>query len=151
MKALLPLAFLLPVLLMTTQSSSKPRGIRNNNPGNIRHGDKWVGMSPIQTDKSFVQFEKPVYGIRAMTKVLMSYQRRGVVTLGDILTTWAPPIENDTESYIKHAEKALRMNRGRVILNHNFPELIAFIIKHENGQQPYSLAMINQGVKLAEV
>lgn len=134
---------------MTKSSSSLPRGIRNNNPGNIRHGDKWLGLAPTQTDKSFAQFISPEYGIRAMAKILMSYQRRGVVTLGDIISTWAPPVENDTEAYIKHAEKALRMNRSRVILNHNFPELIAFIIKHENGQQPYSMLAINKGVEMA--
>ena len=39
------------------------RGIRNNNPLNIRHSaDKWQGASETQTDKSFVQFKSMAYG-----------------------------------------------------------------------------------------
>ena len=39
-----------------------PRGIRNHNPGNIRHGDKWQGLSAEQTDSSFCVFDAPEYG-----------------------------------------------------------------------------------------
>ena len=39
------------------------RGIRNNNPGNIRKGEKWKGLSPIQNDSSFCVFKSPEYGI----------------------------------------------------------------------------------------
>ena len=50
------------------------RGIRNNNPGNIRHGgSKWQGMSETQTDDEYIQFDDPVYGIRALAKLLKNY------------------------------------------------------------------------------
>ena len=42
------------------------RGLRNNNPLNIRHSaDKWEGTRIVQTDKSFVQFTSMAYGYRA--------------------------------------------------------------------------------------
>mgnify|MGYP003533551919 FL=1 len=42
------------------------RGIRNNNPLNIRlSADKWQGMREEQTDKAFVQFKSMAYGYRA--------------------------------------------------------------------------------------
>ena len=42
------------------------RGIRNNNPLNVRRSkDKWQGMKALQTDASFVQFETMAYGWRA--------------------------------------------------------------------------------------
>ena len=50
------------------------RGIRNNNPLNIRHSaDQWQGARAQQTDPSFVQFESMAYGYRAAWKVLETY------------------------------------------------------------------------------
>ena len=82
------------------------RGIRNNNPLNIRHSaDRWEGMRMEQTDKSFVQFQSMAYGYRAAWKVLESYwkhfrQQRTVFTVKSIISRWAPPSENDTDTYI---------------------------------------------------
>ena len=53
------------------------RGIRNNNPLNIRHSvDQWQGASEEQKDKSFVQFKTMAYGYRAAWKTLQSYYDR---------------------------------------------------------------------------
>ncbi len=50
-----------------------PRGIRNNNPGNIRIGKtRWQGQKPVQSDGSFVEFETPAAGLRALMKVLLT-------------------------------------------------------------------------------
>ena len=128
-----------------------PRGIRNNNPGNIRHGDNWQGMKKTQTDKSFVQFVSPEYGIRAMVKVLRSYRARGVVTLEDIIQTWAPANENNTEAYIQSVMKKTGWGRQHVVaeMEGDYKTLIPAIIKHENGINPYSMDTINEGVALA--
>ena len=50
------LFFILPFFVWGSYMAL-PRGIRNNNPGNIRLGDNWQGMKESQSDKSFVQFE----------------------------------------------------------------------------------------------
>ena len=50
---------------------SQPRGIRNNNPGNIEHnGTNWQGMDNPPHDGRFIRFVTPQYGIRAMARVL---------------------------------------------------------------------------------
>ena len=55
----------------------QPRGIRNNNPLNIRHSaDQWQGACEEQKDKSFVQFKTMAYGYRAAWKTLQSYYNR---------------------------------------------------------------------------
>ena len=85
----------------------KPRGIRNNNPLNIRHSaDQWQGVRQEQTDKSFVQFKSMAYGYRAAWKTLQSYynrfcQQSKPFTVRNIIHRWAPPNENDTEAYIR--------------------------------------------------
>lgn len=82
---------------------SIPRGIRNNNPGNIRWGSNWQGLVPNEerTDKSFCQFKTPVYGIRAIVKVMFSYRDKyGLNTVKGIINRYAPPNENNTTGYI---------------------------------------------------
>jgi len=82
------------------------RGIRNNNPLNIRRSaDRWEGVRLEQTDRSFVQFQSMAYGYRAAWKVLESYwkyfkARREPFTVERIVERWAPPSENDTRAYL---------------------------------------------------
>jgi len=79
-----------------------PRGMRNNNPGNIRRsGNAWKGKLSTSSDSAFEQFISYAYGIRAMIRQLLTYQGRGLDTISEILYTWAPPADhNDTEGYI---------------------------------------------------
>ena len=82
------------------------RGIRNNNPLNIRRSaTRWQGAREEQKDKSFVQFKSMAYGYRAAWKILQSYYERfsrqgKPFTVRNIISRWAPPTENDTEAYI---------------------------------------------------
>ena len=123
--------------------SNNSRGIRNNNPGNIRWGDDWKGLVPEgqRTDKSFCQFKAPEFGIRAMIIILRNYQSKyGLKTITGIIKRWAPPNENDTQAYIRSvaqatgtdADKPIDLTDSRKL----FP-LLQAIIKHENGTQPY--------------
>lgn len=129
---------------------STVRGLRNNNPGNIRKtGTQWQGMAADQTDSAFVVFESPEYGIRAMDKILDSYAKRGIVRLGQIIGTWAPPNENDTNSYIDAVSASTGLAPSAIVTAADRPALIAAIIKHENGINPYSVAQIETGVSLA--
>ena len=85
----------------------EPRGIRNNNPLNIRKGNYWQGEVKDQSDKEFEQFTSMEWGIRAGFKILRNYITgyNGLVarinTIEGIIRRWAPPKENDTEAYIK--------------------------------------------------
>ena len=82
------------------------RGIRNNNPLNIRRSaTRWQGAREEQKDKSFVQFKSMAYGYRAAWKVLQSYYERFCLqgqtfTVRNIISRWAPPTENNTDKYI---------------------------------------------------
>ncbi|MDN4754443.1 structural protein P5 [Porphyromonadaceae bacterium W3.11] len=85
-----------------------PRGIRNNNPGNLRvnHANKWRGKitGSAKKDKSFEEFETLHYGYRALLILLCTYiTRYNLRTLRQVLTRYAPPNENNTERYITSA------------------------------------------------
>lgn len=81
---------------------SLPRGLRNNNPGNIRiTKDKWQGLKEKQEDKSFFQFREMKWGYRALIRTLQNYRKRhGCQTVSDFIQRWAPESENNTAGYI---------------------------------------------------
>lgn len=124
------------------------RGIRNHNPGNIRAGDNWQGMAGIDPD-GFVIFRAPEYGVRAMQRILNSYRRRGINTVRGVIETWAPPSENNTAAYVQHVSQVLGVAPDEPLSPARDTALISAIIKHENGAQPYSRALIEQGQALA--
>ena len=80
----------------------KPRGYRNNNPGNVRiNGDKFQGEVIPSQDKEFKQFESMAYGYRAIFKILRNYQiNYKLNTIRQMISRWAPENENDTANYI---------------------------------------------------
>lgn len=78
-----------------------PRGIRNNNPLNIRIGNTWLGERANPTDPAFEEFVTMEYGLRAAFLILRRYIRRyGKNTVTSIVSTWAPSSENNTLRYI---------------------------------------------------
>lgn len=131
------------------------RGIRNNNPGNIRWGDEWKGLVPEnqRTDKSFCQFKSAEYGIRAMIIILRNYQRKhGLSTISGIINRWAPTNENDTQSYINSVAKATGVDPDQRIDTSDsrfMMKLLQAIIQHENGDQPYSFDVFVKAIDLA--
>lgn len=83
-----------------------PRGIRNNNPLNIRKGDKWKGISEIQQDECFVQFMSMRWGIRAAFIILHRYMTiHKLNTIRGIISRWAPENENNTQAYIAYVSR----------------------------------------------
>ena len=84
-----------------------PRGMRNNNPLNIRHSaSRWQGSRKEQTDKAFVQFVSMAMGYRAAWRTLETYHKRFeakrmAFTPRNIIYRWAPPEENDSEAYLR--------------------------------------------------
>lgn len=128
------------------------RGIRNNSPGNIRLNPHvhWLGQSQEQTDGSFVQFDKPEFGIRAIVRILRSYQRDGINTVSGAINRWAPPNENDTHAYVDAVCKGCGKKPDEVVdFNLIMPQLVSSIIWHECGDNPYTQEQINAWIALA--
>jgi len=134
--------------------NGSPRGIRNRNPGNIRKsGDRWKGLAPLQTDPAFSVFETPVWGIRALAVILRNYQKRyGLKSLAQLIGRWAPATENDTAGYLAAVSKEMGIGpRDHLDLadRGTLRALVAAIIHHENGLQPYDPDTIALAIDLA--
>lgn len=98
---------------MNNRKKIVPRGIRNNNPLNIRIGNTWLGeRHPAECDDPcFEQFVSIIYGLRAAFCILRRYIRhyhRNTIRL--IITSWAPATENDTGRYIDFVAKQVGIN-----------------------------------------
>ena len=113
------------------------RGMRNNNPLNIRRvvGTSWKGeiVSPIE-DKQFVQFTSLTYGLRAAFCILRTYRNKHhAVCIEDIITRWAPPTENDTHKYILDVCKLTGFGGKERLTENNWPQLVKAMARIESG------------------
>jgi hypothetical protein len=126
------------------------RGLRNNNPGNLRRtSDQWQGLAPVQTDPDYFQFVRPEDGIRAMAVTLRNYRAGGRNTIRKIITRWAPPTENNTPAYVTSVSNYAGIDPDQQLVDSDMLVVIAGIINHENGVMPYDYALIDSGIALA--
>lgn len=158
------------------QTARRPtRGVRNNNPGNIRHarGTKWQGAAPVQGDAEFVTFVSAEMGVRALARTLLTYYKQhDLKTVRKIINRWAPPVgdrngsapggeyRQNTAGYIDAVARELTKALGRTV---NVDErldvdsyrimrpLVVAIIAHENAGHRYSDRVIDEGLRLAGI
>ena len=129
------------------------RGLRNDNPLNIRHGkSQWVGMREKQTDKSFVQFTARVYGYRAAFVLLRGYIGRGADTIGRIIARWAPSRDgNNTQSYINYVSKSTGINASHALKFEDKNDLVEIVrsMAHMESGIIEDKAIIEQAYEMA--
>lgn len=148
------IAELSPYIARIPVTTSAPRGIRNNNPGNIRKSSTaWQGKVTVSSDPAFEQFSSAHYGLRALARNILTYQQNGLRTLRAIILRWAPPVENNSAAYISDVSLRTGIAPDDFLDLAARPELLAKIVAaivwHENGEQPYSQAEINAAVAAA--
>lgn len=125
-----------------------PRGIRNNNPGNlVDAGIPWRGLiGSDETGKAV--FRTALEGIRAMYIDLRTgFERDREDTVREIITEWSA---TDREPYIKFISRFLGVGPDEPLeLASVRVPLIKGITQFENGQQPYSDELINAAIAAA--
>ena len=120
------------------------RGIRNNNPGNIRIGINWLGRVVPGKDVSFVEFKSMPYGVRALYIDLINKHKSGLRTIRDIIYRYAPPSENLTDAYVAAVAQDMKIPATQSFspTAKNFTTFVKAIVKHENGKDA-SLVSVN--------
>lgn len=130
-----------------------PKGIRLNNPGNIEKGLNWKGLADIQPDDRFAAFTSPEYGIRAICRLLLTYNKKyKIKTITGIVNRYAPSHENPTAAYIKNVsewtgygpKQSLDLTDIEVLA-----KLAKAITRQENGLVPWDDKTYLAGAKLA--
>jgi len=118
-----------------------PRGIRLNNPGNIeRNATNWKGQSSLQDDPRFIRFDTPSYGLRALMKTLFNYQAiHDLYTVRKMISRWAPPTENPTNSYIDNVARHMGVSPDEAVSLYDkclIVKMAQAICVQENGHPP---------------
>ena len=130
----------------------QPRGIRQNNAGNIRPNRNYTWDGASGENGGYLIFSDMRYGIRAMVKILRNYTAlHGINTVRGIIYRWAPPSDNNpTDAYVQHVAKALDVGINEEInVNHYMAKLITVIAKHENGGDYLTPLQIAEGIAWA--
>lgn len=128
-----------------------PRGIRNNNAGNLRAtSDNWKGKTG-QDDKGFIIFSASFFGLRALAKILLNYNRlHGLKTIEQIINRYAPDSENNTNAYAEFISQMLKIEIDVEIDVENENELyklMQWIVYYENGIQPYAKMQFLEAIR----
>lgn len=131
---------------------SAPRGIRNNNPGNLN----FVGQEGATREGGeggrFAVFESMQHGVAALYKQLQLYFKRGINTLSSIVKTYAPASDNNNvDAYISALTKATGKGANEVLDSGDtatMARLMKGIVDHENGKGYISSSDIMGGIQL---
>lgn len=128
------------------------RGLRNNNPLNIRrNGTRWKGLADVQADKSFFSFKDVCWGYRAAFITLRNYYlRHGLNNLRSWIFRWAPPVENDSEAYLRFVSKKTGINDDKEISIENAGEMCRIVsaMSHMENGVPANEADVSRGWQL---
>ena len=129
-----------------------PRGIRNNNPGNLNY----VGQSGASKESGengrFAVFESMRDGISALYRQIQLYFSRGVNTIESVVNKYAPADDNNNvQAYIKQLVGATGKQADEKLSGEDTEtvfKLIRGIINHENGKGYVSDQDILSGIQV---
>jgi len=126
------------ILLLQKKKEKMSRGLKNNNPFNIRKSNEnWLGKKKNSTDSDFEQFETLELGLRAGLKLLKNYVEKGYNTIEKIIERYSPAGDpgnalGSTENYIRFITNHSNISRDSVV--NNVPRIAYFILCFENGK-----------------
>ncbi|NWC01600.1 structural protein P5 [Pseudomonas sp. G1002] len=143
-----------------------PRGVRNNNPGNIDYNPRnaWQGQLGLEVgvpSPRFARFDTPENGIRALGRLLINYRGKdgmpgvggpGIDTVRETITRWAPGNENNTEAYIAAVARRMGVSANDVIdvrKPATLGVMVSSIIAHECAGFAYPEAVLAEGLRRA--
>ena len=121
-------------------SMSDPRGIRNNNPGNIKYNsaNNWLGKipGPQNTDpgRTFEQFTDLKYGLRAMLILLKKYYiNDNLKTIKGIINKWDPGSTSSGSGYVPYISDRMDLDPTDLLDLSDLKDLAVHISSFENG------------------
>jgi len=139
-----------------SKDTSKPRGIRNNNPGNIKiaDGNKWKGKIPRaeNTDGTFEQFTEYRYGIRAMILLLIFYMQNGYDNLDKIIKRYTSGDSAAVQAqYIAYVSSAAGISPTKYLqpTKGTLRDLVIAMTHFENNADAVTNAQFDAGYKEA--
>ena len=132
---------------------TETRAERNLNPGNLEFRGQ-AGATAEPGSGRFAQFQSAGQGVAALVKQLQRYGMRGLDTLSEIVNTYAPSSENNTQAYIGALSKQLGVGADQQLDLGNaqtLENLVRGISRHEAGVDWLTNKDIMSGLQIAGV
>lgn len=112
-----------------------PRGLRNNNPLNIRHNpaNQWQGAADEQRDPQFVQFTSMVWGLRAGIVIIRNWlmaaaRKNESLTMGRIISKWAPASDgNNVPAYISKVHRLSGIAQHDIVCHSDRSQIVNLV------------------------
>lgn len=127
------------------------RGLRNNNPGNLRHSAEFTWDGELDPDADgYCVFVDAHHGLRALCKDLLAKWRRGLRSVRKITAVYAPPSENDTAAYVTNICAALHVGPDDPVDLNGIGTLTLYaktVTRQENGSVPYQISEITAAAR----
>lgn len=128
------------------------RGLRNNNPGNIRRSSvRYKGEVRPSRDREFKEFESMEYGYRAIFVLLDTYRKRyGLNTIRTMLMRYAPPTENYTTTYIEFVARRTGIGADTPLNTQHMRDMVPIVAamsEIENGVAA-NMSQVEEGWRL---
>lgn len=111
------------------------RGIRNNNPGNIRYGAYAKSHGATGGDSlGFAIFKSMEDGVEAAYDLIKGYVSRGYDTIASIIKRYAPSSENDTAAYTAYVAKKTGIGANTKLSANQIDTVANSMFAFENGK-----------------
>lgn len=137
---------------MPSPSPHDPRGIRNNNPGNLNYAGQAGATKEVGPNGRFAVFQSMEEGIAALARQLQRYAAGSLDTVKGIISKYAPGNENNTSGYIASVVKALGLQSADQKLDLSssptLKALISAISTMENGKGRVTGDQIDRGLSM---
>lgn len=129
-----------------------PRGIRNNNPGNLNYAGQAGATIEGGPNGRFAVFGSMADGIAALYRQIQIYFSRGTNTIESIVKKYAPAGDgNDVFSYINSLVKSTGKGANEILSSSDMSvifKLLKGIIGHENGSGYITDNQLMSGIQL---
>jgi hypothetical protein len=98
-----------------------------NNPGDLRY----AGQAGATNEGGFASFKTLAEGIAASNKQLNLFAARGINTIDQIISKWAPPNENNTAAYKAYIAKVVGKGVNEQLTSADRQKLLQGIFNEE--------------------
>lgn len=131
-----------------------PRGVRNNNPGNLNFAGQAGATLEGGSNARFAKFGSMQEGVAALVNQIGLYGKRGKNTIRQIVSTFAPSSENDTNAYIAAVSKQMGIGPDDTLdLNSaaQVQALVKAIVRQEGNASGVTDEQIAQGFAMSKL
>lgn len=115
----------------------KSRGMRNNNPLNVKYNihNRWYGQGDPDSD-GFCTFSKLDWGIRAAMKIIIRYQEHyKIFRVSDLIARWSPDGKTIVGNYTSFVERALGSKTFDIKDEESMVKLVSAMARFECGSE----------------